>query len=40
MGNSASESGEKAYKIKVDDAKKIGEGSFASVYKIKRRRDN
>ncbi len=39
MGNAASE-GEKAYKIKVGDENKLGEGSFASVYKIKRRRDS
>ena len=39
MGNAASESGEKAYKIKMDEVNKLGEGSFAEVYKIKRRRD-
>jgi serine/threonine protein kinase len=40
MGNAVSESGEKAYKIKLDEANKLGEGSFASVYKIKRKKDN
>jgi serine/threonine protein kinase len=40
MGNSVSKTGEKAYKIKLDDANKLGEGSFAKVYKIKRQIDN
>jgi hypothetical protein len=40
MGNAAPGSGEKAYKIKLDEENKLGEGSFAAVYKIKRRRDN
>jgi len=34
MGNAAAQSGEYAYKIKLDDANKLGEGSFAEVYKI------
>ena len=40
MGNAAPESGEEAYKIKLDEENKLGEGSFAAVYKIERRRDN
>jgi hypothetical protein len=28
--------GEEAYKITLDEANKLGEGSFAAVYKIKR----
>ena len=38
MGNNLA-SGEKAYKIKLDEANKLGEGSFATVYKIKRSKD-
>ena len=40
MGNAAPESGEEAYNIKLDEKNKLGEGSFAAVYKIERRRDN
>ena len=40
MGNAASKIGEKAYKIKLDDANKLGEGSFAAVYKSKRQHDS
>ena len=38
MGNA--QSGEAAYKIKQDEANKLGEGSFATVYKVKRLKDN
>jgi len=38
MGNKAV-SGEKAYNIKLDPAHRLGEGSFATVYKIKRHAD-
>jgi hypothetical protein len=38
MGNDLAR-GEKAYKIKLDEANKLGEGSFATVYKIKRSKD-
>ena len=40
MGNTPPESGEKAYDIQKDKASKLGEGSFAVVYKVKRRIDN
>jgi hypothetical protein len=40
MGNSTPESGEKAYEILQDKANKLGEGSFAEVYKVKRRIDD
>jgi hypothetical protein len=40
MGNTHPESGEKAYEIKLDKANKLGEGSFAVVYKVKRRIDD
>jgi hypothetical protein len=39
MGNTASESGKSAYNIKIDETNKLGEGSFAAVYKIKRKKD-
>ena len=38
MGNNLI-TGEKAYKIKLDEVNKLGEGSFATVYKIKRLKD-
>ena len=38
MGNA--QSGEGAYRIKQDEANKLGEGSFATVYKMKRLHDN
>ena len=40
MGNALPGRGEKSYKIMLDEANKLGEGSFAEVYKIKRWRDN
>ena len=40
MGNAPPESGEKAYEIQKNKANKLGEGSFAVVYKVKRRVDN
>lgn len=40
MGNTVSTSGEDAYNITLDEANKLGEGSFAKVYKIKRKSDN
>ena len=39
MGNSGL-IGEKAYKIDLSEKNKLGEGSFAEIYKIKRRSDN
>jgi serine/threonine protein kinase len=36
MGNAI---GEAAYNIKLTEEKKLGEGSFAQVYKIKRKKD-
>ncbi len=36
MGNDIPKSGEKAYQIQLDKANKLGEGSFAVVYKVKR----
>jgi hypothetical protein len=40
MGNALPQSGEKAYKIKKDKDNKLGEGSYAIVYKVIRRIDN
>jgi len=41
MGNSKSNTiGERAYKIKLTEENKLGEGSFAMVYKIKRKIDD
>jgi serine/threonine protein kinase len=39
MGNVPT-SGEEAYKFTLDEANKLGEGSFATVYKVKRLHDN
>jgi serine/threonine protein kinase len=39
MGNVPT-TGEQAYKITLNEAKKLGEGSFATVYKVKRLHDN
>ena len=39
MGNVPT-SGEEAYQITLNEANKLGEGSFATVYKIKRLHDN
>ena len=46
MGNAANQSkdqlsltGEKAYNITLDEANKLGEGSFAAVYKMQRKFD-
>ena len=36
MGNTPPESGERAYNIQLDETNKLGEGSFAVVYKAKR----
>ena len=38
MGNSLS-NGEQSYKIKLTEEKMVGEGSFAQVFKIKRKKD-
>ena len=37
MGNNIAPKGEKAYKIKPINEKLLGQGSYANVYKIKRR---
>ena len=39
MGNVPT-SGEEAYKITLDETNKLGEGSFATVYKMRRLHDN
>lgn len=39
MGNKATK-GEEAYRIKLDKEHKIGEGSFANVYRIRMRASN
>jgi serine/threonine protein kinase len=37
MGNNVALGGEKAYKIKLTSENELGQGSYAAVYKIKRR---
>ena len=46
MGNASNQTkgqlsltGEKAYNITLDDANKLGEGSFSAVYKMQRKSD-
>ncbi len=37
MGNNVALVGEKAYKIKLTSENELGQGTYAAVYKIKRR---